>query len=226
MNNDTGKAISVSELKQMLLKDEVFTLLDTRSRQDFTDGFIPGSIYIGLDGGYKDWMLELLPKEEKIFLICTPGTEEQTLLTLQNIPIPNISGFISGGFEAWKAAGEDCDLLINVEVDELHMDLPFDDHLLLMDVRREDEFDNGHLKDAVNVPLSKMTDPASMAMIEDTDNIYVSCQSGYRSVIAGSLLKRQGIHNLRNVLGGWLAMKDFPGLEIEKTPKDDNIEKE
>lgn len=217
MSNDKRNGISISELKQMLQNEEDFIILDTRSRQDFTDGFIPGSVYIGMDGGYKDWMLELLPKEKKVYVVCNNGSEDQTMSILQNIPIPNVAGYVIGGFEGWQSAGEHCDLLINVEVDELHMDLQFDEHLLLMDVRREDEFDNGHIKDAVNLPLSRMSDPGSMALIEETDNIYLSCQSGYRSVIAASMLKRQGIHNVRNVLGGWLAMKDFPGMVTEKT---------
>lgn len=219
MNTDTGNGISISELKQLFLNEEDFILLDTRSRQAFTDGFIPGSIYIGMDGGYKDWMLELLPKDRKVYVVCTHGSEDQTISILQSIPIPNITGYVIGGFEAWQTAGENCDLIINVEVDELHMDIQFDEQLLLMDVRREEEFDNGHIKDSVNLPLSRMTDPGSMAMIEETDNIYLSCQSGYRSVIAASMLKRQGIHNVRNVLGGWLSMKEYPGLKIEITPE-------
>ena len=100
-------------------------------------------------------------------------------------------------------------MLINVDPDELIMDLPFDENLVVLDVRKETEFDAGHVDNAENLPLEKLKDPGSMAMIEETDNIYVHCAGGYRSTIACSLLKRQGIHNIRNVAGGWKAISDL-----------------
>ncbi|MCP2937373.1 rhodanese-like domain-containing protein, partial [Salmonella enterica subsp. enterica serovar Typhimurium] len=81
------------------------------------------------------------------------------------------------------------------------------------DVRRETEFADGHVKDAVNIPLNEMTDPAMLANIDDHQNMYVHCAGGYRSVIAASLLKREGIHNLRNVLGGWNSIKEQTKIE-------------
>jgi hydroxyacylglutathione hydrolase len=94
------------------------------------------------------------------------------------------------------------------------MDLPYDKNMVVIDVRRETEFADGHLAGAVNIPLSEMTDPGSMANIQETQNLYVHCASGYRSVIAASLLKRQGIHNLHNVVGGWGAIKEQKGIEV------------
>jgi rhodanese-related sulfurtransferase len=88
----------------------------------------------------------------------------------------------------------------------------------VVDVRKEVEFADGHVVEAVNIPLGNMADPASMANIEDTDNLYLHCGSGFRSVIAASLLKKQGIHNLRNVAGGWDKIKDEPGIKTEKDP--------
>jgi rhodanese-related sulfurtransferase len=86
----------------------------------------------------------------------------------------------------------------------------------VVDVRRETEFADGHLKNAVNLPLNEMMDPGSMAALEDNQNIYVHCAGGYRSVIGCSLLKRQGIHNIRNVAGGWAKIKEQPGVEMIK----------
>jgi rhodanese-related sulfurtransferase len=96
------------------------------------------------------------------------------------------------------------------------MDIPFDERLLVVDVRRETEFADGHVKDAVNIPLNEMTDPAMLANIDDHQNMYVHCAGGYRSVIAASLLKREGIHNLRNVLGGWNSIKEQTKIEQVK----------
>lgn len=108
-------------------------------------------------------------------------------------------------------------MIIDVEADELAMDIPFDENLVVIDVRKEAEYADGHIKDAVNIPLANLVDPASMASIEDNDNLYVHCQSGYRSVIAASLLKRQGIHNLRNVVGGWKEIEKQEKIEKEKS---------
>ena len=74
-------------------------------------------------------------------------------------------------------------MIIDIEPDELAMDIPFDDKLVVIDVRREPEFADGHVQGAINIPLEEMTDPASMANIEDDHNVYVHCASGYRSVI-------------------------------------------
>ena len=106
-------------------------------------------------------------------------------------------------------------MIIDVEADELAMDIPHDDNLIVVDVRKETEYADGHVKDAVNLPLNEMTDPALITNIEERDNLYVYCAGGYRSVIASSLLKRQGFHNLRNVSGGWAKIKEQK-IEIEK----------
>jgi rhodanese-related sulfurtransferase len=97
------------------------------------------------------------------------------------------------------------------------MDIPFDENMVIIDVRKEVEFADGHVKDAVNIPLSYMKDPISIAGINDTDNLYIHCAGGYRSVIAASLLKQQGIHNLRNISGGYAALKDEERIETEKS---------
>ena len=123
---------------------------------------------------------------------------------------------MQGGFDNWKKAGEEIDLIINVEPDELAMDIPFDVNLVVIDVRKPSEFAEGHIPGAINIPLSEMANPGSMAQIQEDDNLYVHCSAGYRSVIASSLLKRQGIHNLRNVLWGWNKIKDLKKIEIVK----------
>ena len=127
-----------------------------------------------------------------------------------------IEGYLDGGLPAWKKAGEPIDMIIDVEPDELAMDLPYDKNLVVVDVRRETEFADGHVRGAMNIPLNDMMDPGNLSSLEEHLNLYVHCAGGYRSVIASSLLKRQGIHNLRNVLGGWGVIKDQKGIEIVK----------
>lgn len=208
------KALSIEEFKQHLQEDVI--VLDTRAATTFTQGFIPGSVFIGLDGKFAEWAGSILPFDKPLLLVTEAGKEKETVIRLARVGFSKITGYLQGGFEAWQRAGGKTDLVIDVETDELAMDIPFDERLVVVDVRKEVEFADGHVKDAVNIPLGNMADPASMANIEDTDNLYLHCGSGYRSTIAASLMKRQGIHNLRNVLGGWNKIKDEPGIETEK----------
>jgi glyoxylase-like metal-dependent hydrolase (beta-lactamase superfamily II)/rhodanese-related sulfurtransferase len=206
--------LSIEQVKDALTKDAI--LLDTRNAAVFSNGFIPGSIFIGLEGRFAEWAGSLLPFKQPIILVTEVGMEKETLIRMARVGFSNVIGYVQGGFEAWQKAGEEIDLLIDVEADELAMDLPFDPQLIVLDVRKHAEFGDGHVKDAVNIPLDEMVDPAMIANIEDDHNIYVHCAGGYRSVIASSLLKRQGIHNLRNVLGGWNKIKDQENIPVEK----------
>jgi len=208
------RPLSVSAFKKML--DDDVIILDTRRAEEFNVGFVPGSIFIGLEGRFAEWAGSLLPFDKTIILVTEPGKEKETIIRLARVGFSRMEGFLDGGYDAWAKAGEKTDMIINIEADELAMDLPFDDRMVVIDVRRETEFADGHVKDAVNLPLNDMTDPASMANIDDVHNLYVHCASGYRSVIAASLLKRQGLHNLRNVLGGWGSIKEQEKIEQVK----------
>ncbi|WP_205508487.1 MBL fold metallo-hydrolase [Longitalea arenae] len=207
--------LSVADFKKWMEGDDTI-ILDTRKAGDFTKQFVPGSISVGLEGRFAEWAGSLLPFDKPIILVTEAGEERESVIRLARVGFSRIHGYLAGGIEAWRQAGEEIDLIIDVEVDELAMDLPYDDHLVAVDVRREAEFADGHVRGAVNIPLNEMTDPGSMANIEEHQNLYLYCGSGYRSVIAASLMKRQGIHNLRNVLGGFNAIRVQEGIEIVK----------
>ena len=208
------RALSIEDIKKEMEKDTIF--LDTRRAEEFAQGFIPGSINIGLDGRFAEWAGSLLSFEKPILLITEKGKQRETLIRLARVGFSNMIGYASGGFDAWKDAGEEIDIVIDVEADELAMDLPFDENLIVLDVRKPVEYAEGHVKDAVNLPLSELNDPLNMAVIEDDQNVYIYCGSGYRSITAASLFKRQGIHNVRNVVGGWDEIKTQKNIEVEK----------
>jgi hydroxyacylglutathione hydrolase len=201
------KALTIKEFADLINDDIV--ILDTRNTDLFMEGFIPGSISIGLDGRFAEWAGSLISFDKPILLIAEPGREKESIIRLARVGIDKVQGYLDGGYETWRKNREEIDLIVNVEADELLMDLPFDENLIVMDVRKTAEFAEGHLKHAINLPLEDLADPGSMANIEDHQNLYVHCGSGYRSVIAASLLKRQGIHNLRNVSGGWKKIKEI-----------------
>lgn len=208
------RALPVEEFKEMMEQDMI--ILDTRNIEDFMMGFVPGSISIGLDGRFAEWAGSLIPFDTPMLLVTEPGKEKESIIRLARVGLDKVQGFLDGGYETWKKNGEESDMIINVEADELMMDLPFDPNLVVIDVRKPNEFAEGHLKEAINLPLNDLADPGSMANIEDTQNLYVHCAGGYRSVIAASLLKRQGIHNLRNISGGFNKIREQEKVEIVK----------
>jgi glyoxylase-like metal-dependent hydrolase (beta-lactamase superfamily II)/rhodanese-related sulfurtransferase len=206
--------LTITEFKK--LKDDDVLILDTRHATVFTKGFIPGSIFIGLEGRFAEWAGSLLSFNKPMILVTDAGKEEETIIRLSRVGFSKIQGYLLDGFEAWENAGEKVDLIIDVEADELAMDIPHDPNLIVVDVRRETEFADGHVVNAQNLPLNEMNDVLNLSHFEDNQNLYVHCAGGYRSVIAASLLKREGTHNLRNVLGGWGKIKEQKTIKTEK----------
>ncbi len=206
--------LRIDAFKKLISEDVL--VLDTRHANVFTQGYIPTSIFIGLEGRFAEWAGSILPFDKPIILVTEKGKEEETVIRLSRVGFDKMQGYLKGGFEEWQTAGEKVDMIVDVEADELAMDIPHDPNLVVVDVRRETEYADGHLKDAQNLPLHEMTDVAHLAQFDDTQNLYIHCAGGYRSVIAASILKKEGIHNLRNVLGGWAKIKEEKKLKIEK----------
>lgn len=206
--------LSINEFKTKV--ENGCIILDTRPSFEFIHGFIPGSVFIGLEGRFAEWAGSLLSFDQPMILLTPVGKEEETIVRLARVGFDKAEGFLKGSFEAWKNAGEKTDMIVDIDADEMAMDIPFDDHLTVLDVRKYNEFAEGHVKDAINLPLEEMIDIAQIAQLEENQNIYIHCAGGYRSVIASSLLKRQGYHNLRNVSGGWSKIKEQKNISVEK----------
>jgi rhodanese-related sulfurtransferase len=208
------RPLSIEGLKEMM--GQGAWVVDTRPAASFTQGFVPGAIFLGLEGRMAEWAGAILPFEQPIILVAEPGKERESITRLARVGLDKIEGYLEGGMETWTGAGELTDLIIDIDADELAMDLPHDEKLEVLDVRKPSEFDAGHVAGASNMPLDTMADVAVIAGLDEGANLYVHCAGGYRSVIASSLLKRQGYHNLRNVLGGWGAIKLIPEIPVEQ----------
>lgn len=200
------QALSVADFKTKV--SEGAWILDTRAATVFTNGFVPGSISIGLEGRFAEWAGIVLPYNQPLVLVTDEGKEKDSITRLARVGIDNVVGYLEGGYEAWQKAGEPIDIIIDIEADEFAMDIPHDNLLEVIDVRKPAEFDAAHVRGARNIPLDTLTDPLNIATVEDDHNLYIHCAGGYRSVIAASLFKRQGYHNLRNILGGFGKIKN------------------
>ena len=183
-------------------------VLDTRHQKTFIHGFVPQSIFIGIDGSFAMWVGALiLDIKQPILIIADPGREEEVVTRLSRVGYDNSIGFLEGGFDAWKAAGKDVDTLDQVTAEELKGI----EGATIVDVRKQGEYLSEHVVDAVNVELDYFND--QMASVPQEGTFYVHCAGGYRSVIAASILKARGYHNMVDVAGGFKAIKEA-GLNV------------
>ena len=211
-------ALSVSEFKEKLNTIDVF-ILDTRNPTLFTQGYIPKSVNIFFNDKFGHWSSELIDKEKQILLICEEEEAVSNMAILKQLGYEHILGYLEGGFSSWLNANEDIDLIIDVDAYELKMDLPFDIHLRLLDVREIEEFDETHVKTAISFPLSNMKDVTIISQFEDYENLYIHCGGGYRSVTAASIFKKEGFHNIRNILGGIESIKEIKEIVLVNDKK-------
>lgn len=191
-------------------------IVDTRSPAHFSAGFVPGSINIGLKGRFAEWTGMLIPFHQPVVLVTEPEEAEETIVRMARVGYDRVAGYLEGGYAAWGAAGRESDMVINIDPGELALEMRYDKKMMIMDVRKPVEYANGHLRGASNVPLDEMTDPAVLSRAEEKLNMYVHCQSGYRSMIACSLLKKEGFHNLYNISGGYEEICRTKGLPVAR----------
>ncbi|WP_191858796.1 MBL fold metallo-hydrolase [Hanstruepera ponticola] len=180
-------------------------VLDVRHQNDFVKGHIPRSIFIGIDGGFAPWVGALIADVKQPILLVTPkGREEETVTRLSRVGFDNTLGYLEGGFEAWKAASKDYDTISSISAETFKAALEKDD-IPVFDVRKEGEYASSHIKYAHLTPLDFLND--HLSEFPENETFYVHCAGGYRSVIAASILKSRGIHNLVDVAGGFGAIK-------------------
>jgi rhodanese-related sulfurtransferase len=208
-----------------LSKDDSIQIIDARTDVEFLQGYIPGSIHIALDEIKTLNALKIIEHDCPIVLVCTQGTEEILIKRFELLGYTQVRGYLQGGFATWSEAGQKIDLIIEVEVDELAMDIPFDEYLMILDIRAEEVYDKAHIKDSVHLPLIEFGDPGAMSELDEHFNIYIIDDLGKQLLLAASVLKKQGIHNIRIVQDGWDAVEFLKNkFKIVATPKKNTSE--
>jgi hydroxyacylglutathione hydrolase len=211
------RSLTIPECQTRMDSGEVFCLIDLRSPIDFAEGHVPGSIALPSGDAVTSWPVEVLPAEGRFLLLGDAASVHRFLEGVDAGLRERLDAVVEGGLEAWAGAGRPVDMLVTIAADELAMDLPHDDRILLLDLRPEAEYDEGHVRDAVSMPLASLTDPGSMAILEDDSNIYVYGKDAAEAVTAASLIKGQGYHNLRALEDGWEQIRGQRGIRMEKT---------
>jgi len=180
-------------------------ILDTRNPQEFSEGFIPNSINIGIDGGFAPWVGAMIPDvKQKILLICELGREEETVTRLARVGFDFVIGYLEGGFASWKANSKEVDAVDRHTAEELLKAFKEEDNFIL-DVRKKGEYESGHVKDVSLIPLSELNE--NLSAIPKDKNVVIHCAGGYRSMIAASILKARGWQNVSDVIGGFSKIK-------------------
>jgi len=199
------KALSPQEF-EMIANETDALIIDTRHQKDFVKGFIPNSIFIGIDGSFAPWVGALVPDiKQKILLVCDKGREQEVVTRLARVGYDYAIGFLEGGLEAWKKAGKEIDFIESISpVDAFKRNQNNEGEII--DVRKNSEHYSEHIIDSINAPLDYIND--SMQMINPEKKYFVHCGSGYRSVIFISILKARGYDNLIDIEGGFKTIQD------------------
>ena len=186
-------------------------ILDVRNQIQFAEEHIPGSLFIGIDGGFAPWVGAIVGDVKRPILLITPrGREQETITRLARVGFDNALGFLEGGLSSWKVKGRKTASVSTIEASKLGKKIF--DQTKIIDVRKKSEFSNGHLKNALNIPLDQLSENFDKIPLEG--NFFVHCAGGYRSMIASSILKSRGINSMTDILGGFSAIKSS-GIPIE-----------
>jgi len=208
---DRGTQKLTPDAFEQLANSSGAVVLDVRNRDDYMQSHIPGSIFIGLDGGFAPWVGALIADVLQPILIIAPsGKEAEAVTRLSRVGFDNTLGYLEGGILAWRNAGKEIDTMKSVHAETLKSELQHD--ALVFDVRNTTEYGNSRIAKATNTPLGSINDHLNSYPKEEP--FYVYCAGGYRSVIAASILKSRGFHNVIDVADGFSSIKQV-GIAID-----------
>ena len=194
------------ETFESIANHEGALVIDTRTRDEFVSGFIPNSIFIGLDGTFAPWVGTLVTDiTQPILFIADAGKEEEVVTRLARVGYDNILGYLEGGLEAWKSAGKEIDTIDNMDAEMLASKIRNGDEMNLIDCRRPTEFAAEHVEVSTALPLDYINQ--SMSELKPSEEYLFYCATGYRSVIMASILKSRGYENVVNIAGGITDLK-------------------
>ena len=194
--------LNVEKFKNLMNLEDVI-ILDVRNQNEFRQGFIPGSIFIGLKGSFAPWVGSIIKDvNTKLLLVCDRGLEEEAILRLSRVGFDNCLGYLDGGISSWTNSNN-YDTIESISADDLSKII---EQVSLIDVRKSGERSNGYLYNSKHVSLDDFQDQINE--IDKNNNNYIHCAGGYRSMIACSILKRNGYDSVIDVKGGFSSIRN------------------
>ena len=204
---DSGNTPLSVDLFEELAGNNNTLILDVRTQQEFVKNHIPGSIFIGLNGGFAPWVGALIKDiTQPILLVVPEGKSEEAVTRLARVGYDNTLGYLDGGIESWINAGKKTDQITSITANEFEQ-YTKNETVNVLDVRKDGEYQSMHLSgdhiqhfalDYINNQLDQLS---------SDKKYYIHCAGGYRSVIAASILKANGFHNIVDISGGFAALK-------------------
>ena len=198
--------LSVDTFEQ-LANSKKALILDVRTQQDYVKNHIPGSIFIGLNGGFAPWVGALISDiNQPILLVVPQGKSEEAVTRLARVGYDNTLGYLEGGMDAWVAAEKTTDQIKSISA-EVFYEKTKENKLNILDVRKDGEYASMHLNIDGLQHFALDYINRQMDQIDANKTYYIHCAGGYRSVIAASILKARGFHNIIDISGGFAALE-------------------
>ena len=177
-------------------------VLDTRTAQVFNKAFVPNSLFVGVKGGYAVWLATLVENlNQRIVFIADEGMEEEVVLRAARVGFDNVAGYLKGGIQTWINAGEPIEIIESVQPEDFAKRTT---ERIVLDVRKPGEYEAEHVESAESFPLDFIR--ANVSKLDKDQTYFVHCKGGYRSMIASSILKANGVNNIIEVIGGMDAI--------------------
>ena len=200
--NNSLIPLDVKKFKELMnIKNVV--VLDVRNQNEFKQGFVPGSVFIGLNGSFAPWVGSIIKDiNTKLLVVCDEGLEKETILRLSRVGFDNCLGYLDGGFSSWSS-NNNFDIIESVSAEDLSHKI---EKVNLIDVRKSGERLNGYLLNSKHISLDSFQE--KITEIDIKDKHYVHCAGGYRSMIACSILKRNGYNSVVDVEGGFSSIRN------------------
>jgi len=193
------------ETFEAMAEHEGALVIDTRDQRTFAKAHIPNSLFVGLDGSFASWVGTLVKDiKQPLIFVANEGTEKEVVTRLARVGYDNSLGFLDGGFEAWVKSGKDTDSIRSVVASEFEKTIESGGQMNVLDVRKPGEYIGEHVENAQNFPLDFINN--HMNEIVKDKVYYLHCLSGYRSMIAASILKSRGFKKIIDVDGGYEAI--------------------
>jgi hydroxyacylglutathione hydrolase len=193
------------------------TLLDGRAPREFDGVHVPRSINVTMTrsavGTRAAWIVD--PESAVVVTAGTDDAARHTARLLEAVGFRSLPGILAGGVAAWQEAGLETASTPAIDVRELAERIRCED-VSLLDVREDDEWEEGHVEGSVHVPYHDLRGkvPAGLCLTERGRVLAVACSVGNRSSIAASLLKRAGVEDLIHVADGGVADLEEEGIPL------------
>ncbi len=211
--SDGNKPLSISKFETLAAAPKTL-IIDVRDESIFTKGFIKGSLFFGIDGTFASWVGTIIEDiTTPIVLVCPKGREQETITRLSRVGYDNVKGFLDGGYKTWADAGKEIDLIESISA-KYFSENYYPKDINVLDVRKNTEFNSEHIthNNVSNLALADVM--INNTSLNKTEDYYIHCKGGYRSVIYSSILKQKGFKNPINIEGGLDAIKEQKNIKL------------